>query len=158
METKDLRIGNYVFINKNTKGKLNNNNPCVDLKTSEGKCFNVLGKILGITEDGVIISIGRKHYYLVDHLETDIHSILITKNLLKELDFEVACIDKEGEVIIENMYVRHFKDFEISISFIDREKIRVEVDNKEVNLKYLHQLQNLVFALTGEELTLNKTK
>jgi hypothetical protein len=30
-----------------------------------------------------------------------------------------------------------------------------ELENDELNIKYIHQLQNLFFALTGEELTIS---
>ena len=29
-----------------------------------------------------------------------------------------------------------------------------EIEDKNINIKYVHQLQNLYFALTGEELTI----
>jgi len=46
---------------------------------------------------------------------------------------------------------------EITVSVIESTAwISTIEGSTAVNIKYVHQLQNLYFALTGEELTLNK--
>ena len=77
--------------------------------------------------------------------DEDFRAILITEELLEKLGFKQNKFDKVFEV----------ENCQIEIYFFDNDiKCTVCVDSViNKNIKYVHQLQNLYFALTGSELT-----
>ena len=56
----------------------------------------------------------------------------------------------------EDDYYLIIRGDEFDIIYENDEVIYLDIVGKIVDLKHVHQLQNLYFALTGEELTLNK--
>ena len=78
--------------------------------------------------------------------DEDFRAILITEELLEKLGFKQNKFDKVFEV----------ENCQIEIYFFDNDiKCTVCVDSViNKNIKHVHQLQNLYFALTGSELTI----
>ena len=77
--------------------------------------------------------------------DEDFRAIPITEELLEKLGFKQNKFDKVFEV----------ENCQIEIYFFDNDiKCTVCVDSViNKNIKHVHQLQNLYFALTGSELT-----
>lgn len=131
MIASELRLGNYVIYNNNE-----------------------IGTVSGIqsfltTEDKVAINERIDIFYNTEN----INPILLTKEWLFKLGFENH-FDRVEEI---NYYC--IKDFVIEEDFfcfgyaepIVYDLLRVNSKNP---LKYVHQLQNLFFALNGEELVI----
>ena len=82
---------------------------------------------------------------------TDIEPILLTEEWLLNFGFERHHADYSNDVIYiknvpnNNEFIWGVYPFELGSGF---------VINKSKSLKYVHQLQNLYFALTGEELNI----
>lgn len=63
-------------------------------------------------------------------------------------------ITEQNLLLTEDIFIS--KDFSIRYSYWDGDDERGGIEYKEiVKIKYLHQLQNLYFALTGGELKIN---
>jgi hypothetical protein len=79
----------------------------------------------------------------------DMQPIPITKELLLKLGFLQKQIIMYGEAVKINYFIKNNLLYSLSDN-------QVELDNPNVfltDLKYVHQLQNIYFALTSEELT-----
>lgn len=131
MKLQELRIGNLVTYNPN----------CVDKGTKiiplEVEC--IYG---GEFSNSVRLNDGYDNEYGVD----EILPILITEEWLLKLGFEPVNILHDGTKVFRAEPYFYFKD---GIG-------RISIHAPEI--KYVHQLQNLYFALTGEELTINPDK
>jgi hypothetical protein len=141
MKANELRIGNLVNINEETR---------ID-NTNELPLINPLFKIERIDEDGEIIIYSEINNL---HIHCDLESIqpitLIEEWLLK-FGFELSPNGKyhilAGKILI---------DYDVNNKWVDLVK-RVNF-NTFIHIEYVHQIQNLYFALTGEELTLKQQK
>jgi hypothetical protein len=82
-------------------------------------------------------------------------AIPLTKEWLLKLGFIQQGVIINNNGLTEQCGINYFIKNNIVYSLSDNQ---VELDNPNVflcNLQYVHQLQNLYFALTGEELTYN---
>mgnify|MGYP001412365001 CR=1 FL=1 len=89
----------------------------------------------------------------------ELHPIEITEQILVKLGFS-----KDTEIQQEFSYVLKLKN-RITVAYYkaDNSCFSIEQDNKLIDLghskvKYLHQLQNIVFSLVGEELVFSSTE
>ena len=144
METNELRIGNYVFSAEDNK----------------------TGEIFQIDSRGIIFV--NKNGNRWQDLK-NIQPIQLTEEILLKCRFEkVKNKDKEGlrEYIGHTAQKARYAifDTDIFITKVDKRSLlwrSVDCDfmvlfyHKSIPIKYLHQLQNLYFALTGEELEIN---
>jgi len=94
-----------------------------------------LGDKVVIVDLDVINRIGNAHY------ETT--PILLTDEWLNKLGMNRRGYTEDGEV--------YCKD---DMAWIIKEDAAYHLDEYPHEIKYVHQLQNLLFALTGEELTI----
>lgn len=102
----------------------------------------------------------------VSYHETTLHGIPLTPEILEKAGFEKATIENSDlDLGSEISYITHFARKRLVLEFVGNEpNIQINthwVENvgmAEVSLtydiKYLHELQNLYFALFGEELTI----
>jgi hypothetical protein len=122
MKTNDLRIGNYVSFH------------------------DVWCKVVGIDNDRILIEYhnGDTDYCHIDYIDP----IELTEELLVKLGFE-------GEMY---EFCLLADDFNITVNLIEN---RVDISyfgNCEAelcikyNVKYLHELQNLCYCITGQEI------
>ena len=82
----------------------------------------------------------------------EINPILLTEDILLQCGFEELKQSKGQYVIIsESIYAIQL---EIMFGFLKDGSMLVHLNDCEFELKHLHQLQNLYFALTNEELTI----
>ena len=96
----------------------------------------------------VVLEYGTKERYL----EGDFRPILLTEEWLLKFDFLRHHLDySNGVIYIKN--VPENNEFEWGV-FPNELGSGIQIKNR-IKLKYVHQLQNLHFALTGEELTFN---
>ena len=120
-----------------------------------------IGNYIKYSEDGVIFTIGsidEKGYTVQNDEETtwieeyEFESIPLTEEWLLKLGFTRHHADYFNDVIyIKN--VPNNNEFEWGL-YPNKIGSGIQVKNGKL-LKYVHQLQNLYFSLTGEELTIN---
>lgn len=142
MEAKELRIGNYVHYH------------IVD-ELDERKEWNEINEV--DIDDIYTVLIGKAD---------DLSPIPLTEECLLKLGF-----DYNSESENNQFYCEIFRDDEkditnyLSVNFDEYGhliSIKIECTDARdcadhiVNVKYVHQLQNLYFALTGEELIFEK--
>lgn len=125
MEAKELRIGNYIDYEKTTH----------IIQSLEA--YSCVSNWIGENE----MPSPYDHYY------EEIDGIKLTQLLLLKLGFEKIGINYRK---IDN------KGFEFCLwKKWDSDTFGIRVFTFIKNIEYVHQLQNLYFALTGEELKLN---
>lgn len=84
----------------------------------------------------------------------DTSPIPLTEEWVIKLGFK-EIIDKSGQYVLLNEDYYNI-GLEIMFGFRTDNKMLVHLNNQDFNqLIYVHQLQNLYFALTGEELTIH---
>jgi hypothetical protein len=133
----ELRIGNSVFYN----GDINEIGVITEIRQS----FDPLIQYVGIN--------GRRDlYYRTKHIKP----IPLTEEWLVKFGFEWSvrhqAYKKARFVYVIDFYKEH-PQYENSACFLNREH---RSGDCLVCLEYVHQLQNLYFALTGQELTLKQ--
>lgn len=111
----------------------------------------MIGNYINSTANGIIELTPQLFKDCIDGMiEGDLQLIQLTEEILLKCGFE------------KNMHIYHYKDIIridwFEIEFMVRFKAEIDedveryVEFKNMEIKYLHQLQNLYFALTGEEL------
>ncbi|KAA0126458.1 hypothetical protein FY557_17565 [Chryseobacterium sp. SN22] len=131
MDAKELRIGNYVYYNG-----------CHSIITT-------IGKKSVIIELGTVIKEHSAYTESQNPNLDEIAGILLTEEWLLDFDYINTIENYWSNGILEIRYDNDNKHFyyEYLISS-GRSEILV--------LQYVHQFQNLYFALTGKELTLKE--
>lgn len=135
MEAKDLRIGNKVLACYDVYNEL--------FEEVTVGCIDTIG----VTEHGYTISFedgGREHY-------EDINPIPLTEEWLVKFGVEELL----NQDVYRVNYVNYHKGtncFSYCLGYYHDDQGYVDNIFKDVN--HVHQLQNLYFALTGEELTI----
>ena len=132
MKANELRIGNLI------KG--------LDNSTTY--------RVISVLEDRIVsksLSYNITNTFYMD--DSDIKPISLTEEWVVKFGFE------SNSTVFENYQVETFviQEAELTIGFSSIGNI--DVNFKEVPIKepkYVHELQNLYFALTGEELTIKK--
>lgn len=131
------------------------------MKAEELRIGNLVGRFVGINDDGAdykkikITSISESGEY--SYIDGDTFMLVI--NGLEDL----SGIELTEEWLIKMGFVRNMDTYylnDLGLSWLTTEdNFQTEyklADSKWMllDLKYVHQLQNLYFALTGEELTI----
>ena len=140
IKTKYLRLGNYVTNNSG---------------------FTMY--VVGIYEDTILLNFEGNKGEILDVKEKDLISIPITENRLLKCGFKKEPnLDDTAEFIIGDFSIQRetyrnqkgkFKnEFRYWIQHINENGIRKQI---AIEIKYLHQLQNLFWCLSGKELEIN---
>jgi hypothetical protein len=140
MKANELRIGNYVVIDGITTLSIT---------------------VLGVLNDKIYYSPINN-----DEFDKDFYSLMsyvkpipLTEEWLLKFGFEKYIKETDYDSIYElkNINIPKSGYFEFSVGFIENE-INIFLYSGEClrHIKYIHQLQNLYFALTGEELTIKE--
>lgn len=141
MEANQLRIGNYVDILTITKIKI------------PMKCYKMIGNISFFEVHLYDIDkpfASQKEHYTVD--VSDICGIPLTEEWLLKAGFEKLMSGMFFQRQILNDYTKIIIDHKFMSVEISVSGLSVKVSE----CKYLHQLQNLIFALTQTELQLTQ--
>ena len=132
MESSELRIGNLVKYKKGHLAKVTGVSSNYEVSTGKLIVNKEVINVVGV-ESNYIDGIYESHnFYPVD----------LTYNLINKIDF------KELEKDCRTFFVK--------------DKFKIEMSNGgnfyygKIFIPYVHSLQNLYFALTGVELTLNE--
>lgn len=129
IQANELRIGNYV-----NEYYWNNIKNCYSLE---------LIKIKGIYETHIVCN--EEDAYNLSELKP----IPLTEEILFKCGFVEEYEDEEDNSYFVNSSV------EIMKVLFKQEFFLENIDNISLKIKYLHQLQNLYFALIGKELEIN---
>lgn len=156
IQVNELRIGNWVhqFRERNERNlfELTNIRRCIQVESIHDGCMNNFDKAR------ININIEDDEIYGI--WEEDINPIPITPEILEKCGFEAS--DEKNylrhpsiPVMIEFFYNGDF----VSPIMLSRGINSSSEDKYQLcfsqQCRHLHQLQNLYFALTGEELTVN---
>jgi hypothetical protein len=126
MKSNELRIGNYVLFNKS-----NNEIGCItSVETFVSNQFKV----------GFDNRIDIKYY------DDEIKPIPLTEEWLLKFGFRIGKTEEYYELEFVEMFGYDNEDW----------NFKYLGNLIKLDLKYVHSLQNLYFALTGEELTIKK--
>lgn len=149
MNVKELRIGNII-------------------KSDEFESHAEVLAIYPSDSEGTYILIGLDdcniHHYSLEGCE----AIPLTEEWLERLGFTKViyksthddfCDEVCYELENREFFMSYEEDFSMSL-FVDKKthKDELGICPNYKDLRYVHQLQNLYFALTGEELELNNDK
>jgi hypothetical protein len=138
MKAQDLRIGNLVYFNNNNIGTI------TEIKSSL------------ISEPSFLIGINNRIdiYYDIDNLKF----VPLTEEILLKCGFSTTDY-KSGYIGIDHKAGGIITDFVLTYPLVigefQKHFIWEHSKFKYNELKYVHQLQNIFFALTNEELTIN---
>ncbi len=101
--------------------------------------YTNLGKIKSFYESGVHLGMGATCLY------SDLKPVALTEELLLKLGFV-----KKGKRWSKDWFYLWEDNYNIVFALAEMQ----ESIGKYLNIEHVHQLQNLYFALTGEELTI----
>ena len=142
LKANELRIGNYILWNS----KLSS--PEISFLTFPVEVTSILPDKIGYISTGIE---HRSESFEDDLLQTqtahrpleEFEPILLTRDILEKSGFEIADANDQYS---------SYKKEPITIRFVAGNSIRVNISDREFVCQHLHQLQNLYFDLTGEEL------
>lgn len=137
IQAQELRIGNWVMDRGNKKWQID----CWESSNKVAAKMPYLGDVIGMTMYG---------HPLTEDVEY-LNPIPITPEILEKCGF-VKDNSYGHPTFVEKYHVE--LNQHLSVTFIHNEW-RVFDIAPNLELNSLHQLQNLYFALTGEELTVN---
>ena len=115
-------------------------------------------RIGNITSAGVVNEILQDRFYVHDGESSlkstwfDIQPMPITEEWLLKFGFEKSTLDEDNAWLNLRYRYLNFSSDE-SVEF---KKVYLTVSRMDIICEYVHELQNLYFALTGEELTIKK--
>lgn len=122
-----------------------------ELKYNNWVIYNPYGNLPGVFKQ--VKGLNKTHVWFSDYTNdgSTIHlcnPIPITPEILEKCGFEYWTLDHDCTDPNDAYWVHKKMKFAIN-------NIKWTVQKLDVKLSYLHQLQNLYFALTGEELEIN---
>ena len=142
LKANELRIGNFIFWNSRLSF------PEMSVLTLQVEVISILNDKIGYISPGIE---HRSEPFEDDILQTQVaqrpleefEPILLTRDMLEKCGFEN---------IDANDQYNSYKKEPLTIRFVAGNAIRANIGDHEFVCQYLHQLQNLYFDLTGEEL------
>jgi hypothetical protein len=142
LKANELRIGNFIFWNS----KLSS--PEISFLTFPVEVTSILPGTIGYISPGIE---HRSESFEDDKLQTqtthkpleEFEPILLTRDILEKCGFE--------NTDVNDQYYSYRKE-SLTIRFMTGDSTRAKIGDCEFVCQYLHQLQNLYFDLTGEEL------
>lgn len=127
IDPKELRIGNIITDEKSN-----------------------LYEVVGLQERAITIrSYGQYEEYPIEYLQVPPYGILLTDDLLLKCGFKNSFTPDYNEFDLYNKKGFSINRFKI-IKLYDQDKYYFKYDGFDIC--YIHQLQNIYFALTGKEL------
>lgn len=139
MKANELRIGNCIKMLDFQKDDLAKSDICIVTSFSEKVVHWKSPSLLGITHSGTF--------------NEDLQPIPLTEDILLKCGFSIITENSAGKryaYVVNGIY-----SSDLSFTYWTTTKEKGKFFRGDLQLKSLHQLQNLYFALTGEELTIN---
>lgn len=136
MKAEELRLGNWVKIDRGL-GRI------VSLKTKEYEVWS--------TDSGYPAVVGIQGESYFDCTEEEIEGIPLTEDILVKCGFKSFTTQCYGALYSLN---RHVKGRQLEATSIFLNTGRISICGSPIwnKCKYLHQLQNLYYAIQGKEL------
>jgi|SRR5690348_6430945 len=110
---------------------------------------------IDLSNNGFIIAIlenGSDFYRMAGHDDGDLQPIPLTPEILERCGFDgEANLDFKGDLSGQTLHIHS-----LGIAYLYGQDSCTAGQAFTFNCKYLHQLQNLYFALTGEELEIKE--
>lgn len=135
LQSKDLRIGNLVYDPN-----------------------EFIMEVVGIFDDQILLNFKGNEGDVFDFKPNELKPIPIMKEVLEKLEFEPTVIHDFRFNNNWHSFCHPEKYFILSVNILGG--IKIETDEESmINFNrhiFLHELQNLYFALTGEELELKR--
>jgi hypothetical protein len=146
MKANELRIGNYVCVTEKhpLKVKIINDSDGIMSTVSDNSIFITTASLLA--------------YKPIPLTEEWLLKFGFKKNIEDEWD-ESLTVDVDNPVFLYNWTYNISDVFSFYSDFCYSEtktELCFEFESTGVNIKYIHQLQNIYHALTGEELTIKQ--
>jgi len=142
MNANELRLGNLVIIKNNNLPEVNNRiSTVLGIQQREEKDFPDSDSVICFNCDGSWVN----YYQLNEYIKP----IPLTEEWLLKLGFDKLYYHSVYSQPNANIFskrgyfIKHYKRMDVEYYRFVRE---------DVTIKYVHQLQNLYFALTGDEL------
>jgi hypothetical protein len=105
--------------------------------------------------DGIVVTIDERTIFDFNHDKRVKEPIPLTEDILLKCGFEQPF---RKDFFIKSIYGNFEDGYYIFVnpngSGIATSKDNIEISRNEIKIQYLHQLQNLYFALTNQELTI----
>ncbi len=132
MNNTELRIGNNILVNYKSLAR-----PSSDIKQIESIVLGIIDDVI-YTEHAGVPNINS------------IYPIPLTFEWLKKFEFKM----EDSGNNVTDFWRTTSAGIEISIVYYGDEYLQTEINSIgiDIHILYVHQLQNLYFALTGEEL------
>ena len=133
MEAKELRIGNLLYLAFAKKNVVVSGIDVIEISEITHNLIRF--------KDGINFSVSKIELF---------EPILLTEEWLLKFGFEKSNLDEDNAWLeLKYRYLKFSSD-----ESVEFKKVYLTINKMDIICKYVHQLQNLYFALTGEELTI----
>ena len=133
MEAKELRIGNLLYLAFAKKNVVVFGIDVIEISEITHNLIRF--------KDGINFSVSKIELF---------EPILLTEEWLLKFGFEKSNLDEDNAWLeLKYRYLKFSSD-----ESVEFKKVYLTINKMDIICKYVHQLQNLYFALTGEELTI----
>ena len=131
MKTSELRIGNYIEVYRKPEDKE------MSVRKIQSIFFYQDEYFVELVDDFVV------------NIERGIQPILLTEEWLLKFGFEKK---------IANLFINAYMKDSFYLTIREDGELFYEWNGGNIHIKYIHQLQNLYFALVGKELSFKLVK
>lgn len=149
MEAKNLRIGNFVKVNNQEYHPELDNEILVVVGINQTDNLERTGRTHSVSMNHLD---NKKNYVIpaVSQLEMYVQGIELNDKNIQELGYTLTDTNSAGNVwnIVK---IGEFINEDFQIIYFNRTK---EYKRRNLRIKYVHELQNLFFAITGTELSI----
>ena len=150
MKANELRIGNLVKVNNQEYHPELDNEILVVVGINQTDNLERTGRTHSVSMNHLD---NKKNYVIpaVSQLEMYVQGIELNDKNIQELGYTLTDTNSAGNVwnIVK---IGEFINEDFQIIYFNRTK---EYKRRNLRIKYVHELQNLFFAVTGQELTIN---
>lgn len=123
------------------------------MKANELRLGNYINMNVPISEDGKLIRASVYHIGKLQKMKDAYYPVTLTEKWLLKFGFKNDNSPDYFYLELPSGFIIHYTPFSRGVSTYDDDKS--QTNQLSMELIYVHQLQNLYFALTGDELQIN---